>query len=164
MVLDGILIPIDRLAADRPYSGKHRKRGMNPQVIANLKGEILWVSGASPGAVHDLTAARIRGIVCRLAAAGFIVLADKWLHRCRRTRPHPVPAGTNPPRKRPPTAPASGCAPGASGPTPSRGLAPCVNCAATPGAPGSSPKPSISLKPARSLDEKHSVNEDRRIR
>jgi hypothetical protein len=37
----------------------------------------LWVSGALPGSVHDLTAARIWGIVRRLAAAGLIVLADK---------------------------------------------------------------------------------------
>ena len=78
VVLDGTLIPIDRLAADRPfYSGKHRKHGMNLQVIASPAGEILWASGALPGSVHDLTAARIWGIVRRLAAAGLIVLADK---------------------------------------------------------------------------------------
>jgi hypothetical protein len=35
------------------------------------------VSGPLPGAVHDLTAARIWGIVRELAAAGLIVLADK---------------------------------------------------------------------------------------
>jgi hypothetical protein len=39
--------------------------------------EILWVSGALPGSVHDLTGARIWGIVRELAAAGLIVLADK---------------------------------------------------------------------------------------
>ena len=50
---------------------------MNLQVIASPMGEILWVSGALPGAVHDLTAARIWGIVRQLAAAGLIVLADK---------------------------------------------------------------------------------------
>jgi hypothetical protein len=78
VVIDGTLIPIDRVAADRPfYSGKHRKHGMNLQVIASPLGEILWVSGALPGAVHDLTAARIWGIIRRLAAAGLIVLADK---------------------------------------------------------------------------------------
>ena len=78
VVLDGTLIPVDRLAADRPfYSGKHRKHGMNLQVIASAEGEILWVSGALPGAVHDLTAARIWGMLRRLAAAGLIVLADK---------------------------------------------------------------------------------------
>ena len=50
---------------------------MNLQVISSPCGEILWVSGALPGAVHDLTAARIWGIVRQLAAAGLIVLADK---------------------------------------------------------------------------------------
>ena len=34
LVIDGTLIPIDRVAADRPfYPGKHRKHGMNLQVI-----------------------------------------------------------------------------------------------------------------------------------
>jgi len=42
VVLDGTLIPVDRVAADRPsYSGKHRKHGMNLQVIASPDGDIL---------------------------------------------------------------------------------------------------------------------------
>ena len=78
VVIDGTLIPVNRLAADRPFfSGKHKKHGMNLQVIASPDGEILWVSGPLPGAVHDLTAARIWGLVRELAAAGLIVLADK---------------------------------------------------------------------------------------
>jgi hypothetical protein len=78
MMIDGTLIPIDRVAADRPfYSGKHRRHGMNLQVIATPGGDIVWVSGPLPGAVHDLTAARIWGILRPLAAAGLIVLADK---------------------------------------------------------------------------------------
>ena len=78
VVIDGTLIPIDRVAADRPfYSGKHRRHGMNLQVISAPDGEIVWVSGPLPGAVHDLTAARIWGIVRELAASGLIVLADK---------------------------------------------------------------------------------------
>jgi hypothetical protein len=78
VVIDGTLIPVDRLAADRPfYSGKHRRHGMNLQVISSPAGEILWVSGPLPGAVHDLTAARIWGIIRHLAYAGLIVLADK---------------------------------------------------------------------------------------
>jgi hypothetical protein len=78
VVIDGTLIPIDRVAADRPfYSGKHRRHGMNLQVISSPQGEIWWVSGLLPGAVHDLTAARIWGIVRELQAAGLIVLADK---------------------------------------------------------------------------------------
>ena len=47
-------IPIDRVAADRPfYSGKHRRHGMNLQVIASPGGDIVWVSGALPESVHD---------------------------------------------------------------------------------------------------------------
>ena len=81
LVIDGTLIPIDRVAADRPfYSGKHRRHGMNLQVIAGPGGDIVWVSGPLPGAVHDLTAARIRGIIRELAATGLIVLADKGYH------------------------------------------------------------------------------------
>jgi len=78
LVIDGTLIPVDRVAADRPfYSGKHRRHGMNLQVIASPGGEIVWVSGPLPGAVHDLTAARIWGIIAELDASGLVVLADK---------------------------------------------------------------------------------------
>src|SRR5436305_14586666 len=78
VVIDGTLIPIDRVAADRPfYSGKHCKHGINLQVISAPRGEILWVSGPLPGATHDLTATRIWGILRELAAARLIVLADK---------------------------------------------------------------------------------------
>jgi hypothetical protein len=78
LVLDGTLIAIDRVAADRPfYSGKHRRHGMNLQIIAAPDGTLLWVSGPLGGAVHDLRAARIRGIIRALAATGLLVLADK---------------------------------------------------------------------------------------
>ena len=78
LVIDGTLIPIDRVAADRPfYSGKHHRHGMNLQVISSPDGEIVWVSGPLPGAVHDLSAARIWGIARELAASGLVVLGDK---------------------------------------------------------------------------------------
>ncbi|MFG1856079.1 transposase family protein [Actinomadura geliboluensis] len=78
LVLDGTLISIDRVAADRPYySGKHRRHGMNLQVIAAPDGALLWVSGPLRGSVHDLTAARIWGVIRALAATGLLVLADK---------------------------------------------------------------------------------------
>jgi hypothetical protein len=48
VVVDGTLIAIDRVAADRPfYSGKHRGHGMNLQVIVNPSGGILCVRGAA---------------------------------------------------------------------------------------------------------------------
>jgi len=78
VVLDGTLIPIDRVAADRPfYSGKHHKHGMNLQVIASPGGDILWVSGALPGSVHDKKAEWIWGVLDELEAAGLVTLADK---------------------------------------------------------------------------------------
>jgi hypothetical protein len=60
---------------------------MNLQVIASAEGEILWVSGALPGSVHDLTAARIWGIVRRRVNHD----RGQGLYRCRRIRPHHVP-------------------------------------------------------------------------
>jgi len=77
-VLDGTLIRTDRVAADRPFfSGKHRCHGMNLQAIASPTGELLWVSGALPGSVHDMKAAWIWGIERELAAVGLVTLADK---------------------------------------------------------------------------------------
>jgi hypothetical protein len=68
VILDGTLLPIDRIAADRPYySGKHRKHGMNVQGIADPFGQPLWASPALPGAVHDIKAARTHGIIDALA-------------------------------------------------------------------------------------------------
>jgi DDE superfamily endonuclease len=49
-------------------------------VIASPDGDIVWVSGPLPGAIHDLTAARIWGILRELAAPGLVVLADKGYH------------------------------------------------------------------------------------
>jgi hypothetical protein len=78
LLLDGTLLPIDRIAADRPfYSGKHKKPGMNVQVIADPKGRLLWASPALAGAVHDVRAAREHGIIDALAKAGITCWADK---------------------------------------------------------------------------------------
>jgi len=77
-VLDGTPVKTDRVAAGRPfYSGKHRCHGMNLQVIASPNGDLIWVSGALPGSVHDKKAAWIWGIEPELAAAGLVTLADK---------------------------------------------------------------------------------------
>jgi DDE superfamily endonuclease/Helix-turn-helix of DDE superfamily endonuclease len=78
VVLDGTLIPVDRVAADRPfYSGKHKKHGMNLQVIASPSGDVLWVSGALPGSVHDKKAEWTWGVLDELEAAGLVALAGK---------------------------------------------------------------------------------------
>jgi DDE superfamily endonuclease/Helix-turn-helix of DDE superfamily endonuclease len=160
LVIDGTLVPIDRVAADRPfYSGKHRRHGMNLQVIATPGGDIVWVSGPLPGAVHDLTAARIRGIIRELAATGLVVLADKGYHGAGDPVRTPTADAASPPPRKTPTAPTPSYAAPANAPTPSsRPGASCANSAAAPGAPDSWPRPSTSFKPARPPDEKGSVS------
>jgi hypothetical protein len=77
VILDGTLLPIDRIAADRPYYSGKKKHGMNVQVLADPAGRLIWVSDALPGATHDLTAARTHGIPAALAADGIKCWADK---------------------------------------------------------------------------------------
>ncbi|GGZ05766.1 hypothetical protein GCM10010327_40290 [Streptomyces nitrosporeus] len=78
VILDGTLLPIGRIAADAPcYSGKHKRHGMNVQVLTDPFGRRLWASPALPGATCDLTAARSRGIVDALATAGLKCWAYK---------------------------------------------------------------------------------------
>ncbi|MFF5504589.1 IS5 family transposase [Streptomyces roseolus] len=78
VILDGTLLPIDRIAADRPfYSGKHKKHGMNVQALTDPFGRLLWASAALPGAIHDIKAARTHGIIDALAKANLACWADK---------------------------------------------------------------------------------------
>jgi transposase len=77
VILDGTLIPIDRVAEDRPYySGKHKRHGVNVQVLADTRGRLLWASPALPGATHDLVAARRHGIPTALIKFGVACYAD----------------------------------------------------------------------------------------
>jgi hypothetical protein len=155
LVLDGTLIPVDRVAADRPfYSGRHRKHGMNLQVIASPGGDIVWVSGPLPGGVHDLTAARIWGIICELAACGLVALGDKGYRGeddirtpCRgRNKPaSQKDANRAHPRLR---------APGERAHAQLKSWRICASSAAAPGAPGSWPWRSTSFRPAKREDER----------
>jgi hypothetical protein len=78
VIIDGTLIPIDRVARDKPfYSGKHKRHGMNLQVIASPDGDVLWVSGALPGSVHDKKAEWAWGVLDELEEQGLVTLADK---------------------------------------------------------------------------------------
>jgi hypothetical protein len=78
VIVDGTLIPTDRIRADEPYySMKHRMHGMNVQVIARPDGTPLWFSRATPGRTHDLTAARAHGIVQACLTRQILVLADR---------------------------------------------------------------------------------------
>ncbi|WP_055480807.1 IS5/IS1182 family transposase [Sphaerimonospora mesophila] len=77
-ILDGTLIPIDRLADQKPYySGKHKRHGVNVQVVADPAGRPVWASPVLPGAVHDLTAARTVGLIDALTSNNVMTFADK---------------------------------------------------------------------------------------
>ncbi|WP_285730545.1 transposase family protein [Nocardiopsis sp. ATB16-24] len=78
VIVDGTLIACDRLKADRPfYSGKHKRHGMNIQVVSAPDGQPLWTSWSLPGSVHDTKAARLWKIAERLKTAGLLGLGDK---------------------------------------------------------------------------------------
>jgi hypothetical protein len=144
VVPDGTLIPIGRVAADRPfYSGKHQRHGMNLQVIASPHGDIRRVSGALPGSVRDKKAERVRGVLDELdelEAAGLVTLAGKGYRAAPGPRSR-TREGTNPNRRNRPTAPTRNFAPREKGQTrSSRPGAFSVSCAAAPGAPASSPR------------------------
>ncbi|MEU1485244.1 hypothetical protein [Streptomyces sp. NPDC005752] len=49
VILDSTVLPIGRIAADRPYhSGKKKHHGMNVQVLTDLAGRPIWASDALP--------------------------------------------------------------------------------------------------------------------
>jgi hypothetical protein len=80
VLLDGTVLPIDRIAADRPfYSGKRKKQGMNVPFLADPAGRLLWASPALPGAVHNM------------AAPAQAPLLDHPHHQPRPSCPHPAP-------------------------------------------------------------------------
>ncbi|GAA0954435.1 hypothetical protein GCM10009560_78360 [Nonomuraea longicatena] len=56
-ILDGTLIPIDRLA--------------------DPVGRLVWASPALPGAIHDISQARTVGLIDTLTSAGVKIFADK---------------------------------------------------------------------------------------
>lgn len=68
LILDGKVVATDRCQEqttsvkgreiDRWYSGKAHQFGGNIQALFNPDGVPLWVSPASPGGTHDITAAR----------------------------------------------------------------------------------------------------------
>ncbi|EFF88753.1 transposase, IS4 [Streptomyces sp. e14] len=75
--VDGTLAECDRVGDGRTdYSTKHRRHGVNVQVIADPGGRTLWLPPALPGRTHDRTAARTHKIIRICERQGVPVLAD----------------------------------------------------------------------------------------
>ncbi|MFF1691555.1 MULTISPECIES: transposase family protein [unclassified Streptomyces] len=77
VLLDGTLAECDRVGDGRAdYSSKHKRHGVNVQVVTDPAGEILWLSPALPGRTHDLTAARTHKVLRICERQGVPILAD----------------------------------------------------------------------------------------
>ncbi|TDT42577.1 DDE superfamily endonuclease [Streptomyces sp. BK208] len=95
VLLDGTLAECDRVGdGQADYSHKHRRHGVNVQVVTDPAGKVLWISPALPGRGHDLTAARTHRIIRICERQGVPVLADRayqgagpWVTTGRRRPP-----------------------------------------------------------------------------
>src|SRR5688500_18917422 len=95
VLLDGTLAECDRVGDGRAdYSAKHRRHGVNVQVVTDPGGRLLWLSPALPGRSHDLTAARTHRIIRICDRQGGPILADlasqrggPWPSACATPRP-----------------------------------------------------------------------------
>jgi Helix-turn-helix of DDE superfamily endonuclease/DDE superfamily endonuclease len=78
VVIDSTLNP-DRPGRRRPALLLRQAPPPRHEPAGHLQptGDIVWVSGPLPGALHDLAAARIWGILRKLAPVGLVVLGDK---------------------------------------------------------------------------------------
>ncbi|KOX32999.1 MULTISPECIES: IS5/IS1182 family transposase [unclassified Streptomyces] len=78
VLLDGTLAECDRVGDSRvDFSQKHRRHGVNVQVVADPAGKLLWIPPALPGRTHDLTTTRAHRIIRICERQGVPVLADR---------------------------------------------------------------------------------------
>lgn len=95
VLLDGTLAECDRVGdGQADYSAKHRRHGVNVQVVTDPMGRLLWLSPALPGRTHDLTAARTHRIIRICERQGVPLMADlayqgagPWLTTAVKRRP-----------------------------------------------------------------------------
>ncbi|MGY3205716.1 hypothetical protein ACVW19_006231 [Streptomyces sp. TE5632] len=98
VLLDGTLAECDRTGDGRAhYSAKHRRHGVNVQVVTAPTGDVLWISPALPGRTHDLTAARTHKIIRRTAARLPVMT---WAESFPPARRSAVPPTTRPAQSR----------------------------------------------------------------
>lgn len=78
VLLDGSLAECDRAGGGRAdYPGKHRRHGVNLQMVTTADGTLMWISPAVPGPTHDLTAERRHRIIATCIRPGIPVPADR---------------------------------------------------------------------------------------
>ena len=78
VLLDGTLAECDRTGDGRAdYSHKHRRHGVNAQVVTDPTDHTLCISPALPGRTHDLTAPRAHRIIRICERQGVPVVAHR---------------------------------------------------------------------------------------
>ncbi|MFJ3505577.1 transposase family protein [Streptomyces sp. NPDC090135] len=78
VLLAGTLAECDRVGDSRAdHSAKHRRHGVNVQVVADPAGKLPWIPPALPGRTHDLTAARTHRIIRICEHQGVPILTDR---------------------------------------------------------------------------------------
>src|SRR5690349_21741820 len=159
VVLDGTLIPVDRVAVDRPfYSGKHKRHGMNLQVIASPGGPSCGSPERCPARCTTSTPSGSGACWPNWRPQAW----SSWpirATRAARTRRSRTRARTSRNRRSRPIRPTRSCGHQASARMPSSSPGGFSgSSAAAPGAPASSPRPSTYCRSARhKQDEKGSV-------
>ncbi|GGY88161.1 IS5 family transposase [Streptomyces avidinii] len=77
VLMDGTLAECHRVGDSRAdYSHKHRRHGVNVQVVTDPDGRLLWLSPALPGRAHDLTVAGTHRIIRICERQGVPIPAD----------------------------------------------------------------------------------------
>ena len=96
VLVDGTLAECDRVGDGRAdYSAKHKRHGVNVQVVTDPAGKILWLSPALPGRTYDLTVARTHKIIRICERQGVPIIADMayigagdWVTTAKRRPPN----------------------------------------------------------------------------
>ena len=72
-VVDGTLFPCPGWRRRRDlWSVKHRRAGMNVQILVRLNGEFMWTSDPYPGSMHDVAALDASGLLDGIDPSGWI--------------------------------------------------------------------------------------------
>ena len=92
VIVDGALSPCrDWNSEQGLFSGKHRRTGVNLQVVADLTGRLLQVSKPAPGSAHDAKAIKATGLLEHVKNTP--PLADKGYVGLELLTPDRKPAG-----------------------------------------------------------------------
>ena len=153
VIPDGTLLPIDRIAADRPfYSGKHKKHDMNVQVIADWRAASCGLRRPWP-VLYTMSRRHVSTASSTLSPRPASTAGQTRATRAQAARsgsPTPVDGTAFPPVSRPsigPT-PRSGLRSNKPWPPSSPGDSSATSAAQRPGSPAPSKPSSASIWPA----------------